>query len=872
MTAHSQSLKNGQKLEKRSPEIRIDGTDLYFNNSGLFSENYLQHRLPNEKNDPYILEHWETEPLPEFSECYEWMLSTWEEYKDVFKNLDEAQLEDKWIRPILQRLGWKYEVQDRLQKRGKTQIPDYSLFADEKSYLNSKKAKSDDAYFQQVLSVADAKAMGINLDGKGRTNANPSYQIIRYMEDTGKTWGILTDGEYWRIYSLRSESKFSTYFEINIRKALATRNDERFKYFFNFFRKDAFVQKGPGQRSFLDVVYDYGEQYAEDVETQLQKRAFKITQAICRGFATQYTSLSEENLTEIYQHSLFYLFRLMFILNAEAKGIYDVNDVSDFFPSSLRNLAIQLKKDFELGRTWSNQGKSYQYINELMSLLEGGDKAIGISNLGSEAFSSSAKEYFKKKKIPDHLLNPAIVELACAYDERDELKFIDYRRLSPDHLGSLFEGLLEFKLTVASAKLVDTGEEILPWAEVPEDKKFALKECVIDKGDLYLQNGTGERKDTGSFYTPSYVVDYMVKTALAPLCEKKSLEEILNIKVCDPAMGSGHFLIGAIKYLEEKALEAIYENDNDSAVDRENLRWQILHNCVYGADLNPLAVELSKYSLWIYTVQKDHELEPLDDQLKSGDSLLSSEKDSVNALSWKSSFASVYKAGGFDALIGNPPYVARKNSDYVGKIGTVEGQGDLYLAFVDRALEENGIPLKTGGYLSFIVPDPMLIRGNAKASRKKIVSEHSLVKCMHINGVFDAGVSNVVLLIQRGVKKKDNTVEFCRIDSKELRAEFERKSEVPKAAFKNEIPQSAFMSDPDCGWTYLLEKADLARIAMMKLGGKKLSDYYEDGRGEETSKNKIRDNASRGGRPMLVGGEGPSTPQLRTPRPRRLVA
>ncbi|WP_207748775.1 hypothetical protein, partial [Clostridioides difficile] len=93
------------------------------------------------------------------------------------KNLDEAQLEDKWIRPILQRLGWKYEVQDRLQKRGKTQIPDYSLFADEKSYLNSKKAKSDEAYFQQVLSVADAKAMGINLDGKGRTNNNPSYQI-----------------------------------------------------------------------------------------------------------------------------------------------------------------------------------------------------------------------------------------------------------------------------------------------------------------------------------------------------------------------------------------------------------------------------------------------------------------------------------------------------------------------------------------------------------------------------------------------------------------------------------------------------------------------------------------------------------------------
>ena len=109
-----------------------------------------------------------------------------------------------------------------------------------------------------------------------------------------------------------------------------------------------------------------------------------------------------------------------------------------------------------------------------------------------------------------------------------------------------------------------------------------------------------------------------------------------------------------LNILKKKLLDAIYEeNDNPPTVDRENLRLQILHNCIFGADSNPLAVELSKYSLWIYTVQKDHELEALDSRLKVGDSLISSEKDSVYALSWNKAFPEVIKSGGFDALIGN---------------------------------------------------------------------------------------------------------------------------------------------------------------------------------------------------------------------------
>lgn len=696
---------------------RPDGTSLYFSNNGLFSENYLQFRLPEENSDPFILEHWETEALPEFSHCYEWMLSTWEEYKDIFKDLDEAQLEDKWIRPILKHLGWTYEVQDRLKKRGKTQIPDYSLFKDEKTYIQGKAAKTNEAYFKHVLAVADAKAMGVNLDGNGRTNSNPSYQIIRYMEDTGKTWGILTDGEYWRLYSLNSESKFTTFYEVNIRKALAQRDDERFKYFFNFFRRESFLAKTANSHSFLDVVYRSGEQYAKEVEIQLKRRAFHIAQAICKGFADQYPNLKESDYSEIYNHSLFLLFRLMFILNSEAKGIFDVNDLSDYFPSSLRSLAIDLKNDFEIGRKWSNQSKTYSHLMSLMNLLQKGDSKLNVTSLGDEVFSSGAKGYFKAHQISDAILNPAIVELACAYDEDNNLKFIDYKRLSPDHLGSLFEGLLDYKLTQAKEKLADDGGEIKSWSDLSLKKQERLKSSAIAKGELYLESGTGSRKDTGSYYTPSYIVDYIVAKVLEPLCNGKSAKEILSLKVCDPAMGSGHFLIGTTKYLEEKVLDAIYREEKNPEINREDIRWEILHNCIYGIDLNPLAVELAKFSLWMYTVRKGQELEPLSDQLIPADSLLDQKRV-------KSHFG---LKEGFDGIVGNPPYVntflleriLAKNPTYKedikANLKSAKGAFDICSLFIEVA--------KTIGpkaRIGYILPNKLVAVDSAKGMREFI--------------------------------------------------------------------------------------------------------------------------------------------------------
>lgn len=593
-------------------------TSLYFKNVGLFDDPYLA-KLSEPVKDDFMNKNWESQNDPAFSEAYEWMLSTWKEMKEVFSTRSEPQLENQWIQPVLSKLGWTYEVQDRLQKWGRTEIPDYSLFESKKTYLKANGCKTDEAYFEHVSAVADAKKMGVPLDGSKLDKTNPSYQIMWYQQITGKTWGILTDGKYWRLYSLRAKSRFTSYYEVNIEKMLAEKDDEQFKYFYNFFRKEAFVKLPNSDQCFLDIVFEKGERYAREVETRLKERAFHLVEIICAGFASNYDSkLSDQDLAEIYQNSLQYLFRLMFVLNCEAKGLFNVDKQSNYYVHSLRSLCMQVKSEHDSNVSWSNLPRSFNHINMLFGLLASGDEKLGIHGFGKEIFGGACSKYFKNNPIPDDFLNKVLIELAFAYDKKEEvLRLIDYKRLSADHLGSLFEGLLEFKLV--------------------HDRKLKL----VD---------SREKKATGSYYTPDYVVDFIVKETLKDRVANRSVKDLLKMKIIDPAMGSGHFLLGVVKFLEEEINEKISLGDKTSDLRTDQIRREVLHNCIVGADINALAVELSKFSLWIYSAQKDESLEPLNDQLICKNSLESDLSKSFDSF--------LGKDGHIAAVVGNPPWGA----------------------------------------------------------------------------------------------------------------------------------------------------------------------------------------------------------------------
>ena len=180
----------------------------------------------------------------------------------------------------------------------------------------------------------------------------------------------------------------------------------------------------------------------------------------------------------------------------------------------------------------------------------------------------------------------------------------------------------------------------------------AGKRKILDRaeaGEIYLATDKGERKATGSYYTPDYIVKYIVKNTIEPVIEKKKQEwlgtsrpfadHILSIKVLDPAMGSGHFLVEATdqlaRWLVQAWATARPEEADSKEIAEQDVHWarrEVVRNCIYGVDLNPMAVELAKLSLWLTTVASNKPLSFLDHHLRCGNSLIGAELDRLTTL------------------------------------------------------------------------------------------------------------------------------------------------------------------------------------------------------------------------------------------------
>ena len=805
-----------ERQRKATPEKTSFGpgkTPLYYNNVGLFSDPFLEDRLPNSHKEygkgGFLNKFWDIEETPEFNKSFQTVLNIWNELdQDVRKYCDkERQLQNRWIDKIFKALGWIIELEETSAKYGQANFPDYGLYKNIDDWKKSKDLKGNNK-FKKTLAIADAKDWGVNLDGKGFSNKNPSYQIINYLKQTDKRWGILTDGKYWRLYSTRSESKHTTYYEVDLIKILETNDLERFNYFYNFFRAKSFEPLAEiSDRCFLDFVFEDGQFYSQRVENNLHQRSYRVVETICKGFATNYKNPSEDQCADIYENSLYYLFKLIFILNCESKGLLEVNKQDDYYEFSLRKKCIELKDQLEDGKNWSDQNRTYNSILDLFELLKNGDSKIGVHGFGNEPFSQKTTRYFLENKIPDSILNLALIDLSCDYDDEDELQFIDYKILSPDHIGSIFEGLLEFQL---------------------KNKKYTLK----------LNHDKKDKKDSGSYYTPSHIVDYMVEKVLLKNLKEKNIKQKLAIKICDPSMGSAHFLLGCLKFLETNIQE--YANEFTSEeFDLSNIRNTILENCIYGVDINPLAVELAKFSLWMYASRKGEKLATLSKNLHTGDSL------NERSFNWKSNFKFINQSGGFNAIIGNPPYVASKNTTI--NSSKTEGQNDLYIQFVDKFISDK--ILKEKGVFSMIIPDPFLIRDNAREVRKNIALNHRIEEILHVGNVFkEAGVTNTILFVKKNEKPNKKLATYRIINGSSKNGFYERKKFVNK--------QSNFIAHEEAKFLYLINNEQHQVYNKLQKSFLSIEDFFIDRRGEEVGKKQLKENEIKNGKKILLAGEG----------------
>lgn len=640
-----------------------------FRNQRLFSDHYLQEVLPQS-------DEWKSIDKERLNEAFARIQSLHQKKCKIIPSLKESQLEEEFIRPILRILGHIYAPHPSIDEVWEgAKEPDYAFYP-------SEEAKKE-ASIRKAIAIGEAKRYGRPLGKKLKGEhllevQNPSLQMSRYLWLSEVRWGILTDGRFWRLYERETSKRIDIFYEIDLERLLKKGNAEDFKYFYLFFRKEAFPE-------FLQRVYSESLDYAEKVGEELKENVYQALKFLAEGFLkTPGNNLTPENLKEIHDNSLVLLYRLLFTLYAEYRRLLPLEENELYTDSySLDCIKKEIRGKIDRNSPLSRARAHYwDKLKELFGTINSGDPEMGVPFYNGGLFEPQKHAFLEKYRVADFYVAKAI-DLLCR--SRDKA-FIDYSSLEARHLGSIYEGLLEYKVKIAQEDLIATkkkGKEVFVPLEEARISGNKIRESeIIRNGELYLVTDKGERKASGSYYTPEYIVKYIVENTLGPVIEEKKklidgkmqelqkkfknargynreafekqlkqaggelIDEILKTRVLDPAMGSGHFLVEATDFLAHALVEAlnsemVFEPSKhgwflrDEVTfdrDEDDIRWarrEVVERCIYGVDLNPLAVELAKLSLWLSTVAKGKPLNFLDHHLKCGNSLIGARVDDL---------------------------------------------------------------------------------------------------------------------------------------------------------------------------------------------------------------------------------------------------
>jgi len=663
-----------------------------FRHDALFSSYYLERLLPQD-------EAWRF-AAAEFTQALSKLKTLHRALAKELPHMAERETEEQLIEKVFDVLGFSYVPQPPQVAGGQ---PDFALFASEAEKKKARKSRNELDY-KLAIAISESKYWDRSLDRhRGEDDReeeksrgeHPGVQITNYLYRTGLTWGILTNGVEWRLYHREaSGSRLKNYYGVNLVELLEKGSEEEFQYFYVLFRKESFL---PAGQSLLDRALEGSRLYARELGDDLKESVYKALRILSEGFfADPKATLSpSDDLELVREKSLIYLYRLLFILYAESprEGEY-LLPLNNRAYKEAYSLDILKRQIVEKGAASGSPVKHtyWEHLDTLVNLVNRGSREFGIPEgefvvppyngglFATRLDPETGRDFFEAHRVPDLYLGQ-VIDLLARPERRgaNGREFVDYSSLEIRHLGSIYEGLLEYRLRVAKEEMLAVKEERREkW--VPAGEAGSRK--VLDRvhaGSLYLVTDRGERKATGSYYTPDYIVKYIVENTLGPLIEEKKqkvvekvqtlhskvktargynrearekelrkaenqlVDEILSLKILDPAMGSGHFLVEATDYLARALVEALggrvaLENgrsgrrvaDTQAPYRRakeheDEIRWarrEVVEKCIYGVDLNPLAVELAKLSLWLSTVAKDRPLSFLDHHLRCGNSLI----------------------------------------------------------------------------------------------------------------------------------------------------------------------------------------------------------------------------------------------------------
>ena len=743
------------------------------------------------------------------------LIERFERNQDAYKSgaYNETQARHEFIDPFFEALGWDVNNkagnaeaykdvihEDAVKVSGVTKAPDYSfrIGGQRKFFVEAKKPS---------VNIKDAPAA--------------AFQVRRYAWSAKLPLSIVTDFDELAVYDCRIKpDQKDSADKARIKYYTYRQYAEKWDEIAAIFSKDA-ILKGSFDKY---AESNKAKRGTAEVDSAFLAEIESWRDMLARNIALRNT-LTVRELNDSVQRIID---RIIFLRIAEDRGIEDYG--------SLRGIC--------------NGNNTYGRLQELFY------KADDRYNSGLFHFRHEKGE----TEPPDKLTPDLQIDDKPLKDILKTLYYPDspyeFAVLPADILGQVYEQFLGKVIRLSSDH----------------------RAVVEDKPEV--------KKAGGVFYTPTYIVEYIVKNTVGKLLDGKTPKKAESLRILDPACGSGSFLLGAYQYLLDWHLKWYADNNPEKhAMDKKPALYQghggvwylttaerkrILLNNIYGVDIDSQAVEVTKLSLLLKVLEGEtgerlnqqrklfHEraLPNLGGNIKCGNSLIgpdfydgkqmnlmdSEETQRVNVFDWQAEFPEIFKAGGFDAVIGNPPWGAtlyEHEQKYIQKMYKVaQGKAlDSYLIFIEGALRQ----LKINGLLSFITPDTFLRKDDHALAREFLFKNYSFAELIETGPVFSKVRDTwcLVSLIEKSKPSSSNVILHKKLSrfivSSEERLEKFGRKEWDKETVTS---QSTWLAKKGLIIAYLASEADQALIDKIeshsRLGA--LSKKYLISRGEEGSK------------------------------------
>jgi hypothetical protein len=463
-------------------------------------------------------------------------------------------------------------------------------------------------------------------EGASRGTKSPHDTLQEFLNASGAhDWAVVTNGLTLRILRDYYHTYTRGYIEFDLENMFTNRNYGDFRALYRLCHATRFIKPVVADEKDdveipLEQLYQIALSTGIKIGQSLQSNVVSAIETLGTGLLNQeirgyLQEGGEDEAKEYYQEVLSLVYRLLFLLYAEQRGMMASREslyTEEYSVTSLREKA-------ETRRDGSDRNTDLWHgLQSTFRLVEEGNDELGVPCYNGMLFDSGNLELVSESECSNDDLLDAIEDLTLVEYEGTRQR-ISYADLGVEEIGSVYESLLEF-----TPRLATEAIEL-------EDRK-------VSNGQFYLDDRGTERKETGSYYTDPGLVQELVQSALKPVVEDRlgdadtateKENALLDISVCDPASGSGAFLIAANNFLGQR-LARIRSGGNYPPEDQiREARRDVLQHCIYAVDLNPMAVELAKVSLWINSAVEDKPLNFLDHHIKCGNSLIGTNSELI---------------------------------------------------------------------------------------------------------------------------------------------------------------------------------------------------------------------------------------------------